>query len=126
MPRRITLAAVVAAVVVSAPSVAHGDDAPANVEQLPSPHVVLDSGTGVLEAPNGRSYFLPVGTHILDGLKWQSVDDELRRLQEAEVRLRAENESLRETASSWQPGWKVLLGTLVVGLAGGAYLGSKL
>lgn len=126
MPRPLYVAVVVAAALVLAPAVAHGDCENAPVEPLPTPHVVLDSGPGVLDAPNGRSYFLPVGTHILDGLSWQKQDDEVRRLQELETRLTAENASLRETASGWQPGWKLMLATLVVGVAGGVYIHSKL
>ncbi len=98
-------------------------------EPIPGGHLRLFSSPGVLrllEGPSaGRTFVVPPLSHVLDPVQWSVLDDELKRLQTAEVRLTAENGSLRATAKEWQPGWKILLSTLVVGLAGGVYLGSK-
>ena len=84
--------------------------ADAEVRPLPSPHVQLTTGDGTLVAPDGQRYFLPLGTHILDGTSWQKLDEETHRLQDQETRLRAENESLKKSANSWwTPGWGTLL-----------------
>lgn len=68
---------------------------------------------------------IPPG-HFIDQHGWSKLDTELRRSQDAETGLRAENKTLRESLSGWTPGWKVLAGALVVGLAGGIYLGTQL
>jgi hypothetical protein len=126
MPVRIIIAAVAAVAVLCAPSVAHGDDAPpAPVTPqlfvtLP-PHVVLDSGPGTLNAPDGSQYYVPMGSHILDGTSWKRVDDEVRRLQDLETRLSAENRALRED-STWSLGWRSVALATVVGFLGGVYV----
>lgn len=56
---------------------------------------------------------------------WGDLDTELRRSQDNETRLAAENNSLRDTTMSWQPGWKTIAVTLLTGLAGGIYLGMQ-
>lgn len=66
-----------------------------------------------------RCITLPPG-RFLDEDTWQRIDAEHRRLQNAETRLDAENRSLHDSVSGWQPGWKILVGTLVLGFAGGA------
>lgn len=55
-----------------------------------------------------------------------ALDIEWKRLQDAEVRLAAENTSLRSSANAWTPGWITLTSAIVTGLAGGIYLGTKL
>lgn len=127
MSARRAAAALVAVLVICAPSLAHGDDArPDGVHLLPRPDTEISTGFGVIRMPNGFEYFVPQGSHIVQPEAYDSLDREMRRLQELETRLTAENNSLRETASGWQPGWKILATTLIVGLAGGVYLGSKL
>jgi hypothetical protein len=79
-------------------------------------HVVTDGGTDLR---------LPPG-YYLDDPTWIRLDGEFRRLQDQETRLTAQNEALRKSTSGWQPGWKTLTATLIVGLAGGVYLSSKL
>jgi hypothetical protein len=64
--------------------------------------------------------------HFVDQDSWSKLDTELRRTQDSETGLRAENRALRESMSGWSPGWKVLTGALIVGLAGGIYLGTQL
>lgn len=58
---------------------------------------------------------LPPG-HFVDEPSWSLLDNELRRLQDAETRLTAENHSLRETTKGWRPGWKILGSTLITGI----------
>lgn len=60
--------------------------------------------------------------YYLDESAWATRDAELKRLQDAETRLAAENQSLRGALDGWQPGWKTLVLTLASGLALGAYL----
>jgi len=120
--RRLAVA-LTAALTITAPSVALGDPEP-----LPTEHVVVrtEGATVVVPGePSPRIFGLPVGSHLLTPPSWERLDVEFKRLQEAETRLRAENDSFRKTAASWQPGWKILLTTLVVGVAGGVYLGTR-
>lgn len=81
---------------------------------LPDGHVKLTTGDGELIAPNGKQYFLPVGSHILDSITWGKVDVELKRLEDLSTRLTAENKSLKESAGSGA-GWRSMM--LVAGLA---------
>lgn len=73
----------------------------------------------------GTDLRLPPG-YFLDESTFKEKDGELRTLQEAKTRLTAENESLRKSQSSWQPGWKTIATTFVIGLAGGFYIHSKI
>lgn len=72
----------------------------------------------------GTDLRLPPG-YFLDEPTFKAKDAELRTLQEDKTRRDAENLSLKETAKSWQPGWKLLAVTLVTGIAGGVYIRSK-
>lgn len=85
--------------------------------QLLSPSTITTDGGSVLRAPPGR--FVPEPA-------WSELDTEMKRLQDVETRLTAENNSFRATAASWQPGWYTLLGTLATGIAAGIYLDRKL
>jgi len=73
----------------------------------------------------GTTRQLPPG-YFLDEESYSKLDTEVRRLQEQETRLGAENRSLRGTLSSWQPGWLVVVGAVVGGAALGFYVHSKL
>lgn len=59
---------------------------------------------------------LPPG-HFVNEPAWSALDTEIRRLQDQETRLDAENRSLRESAAGWQPGWRTLAVTLATGVA---------
>jgi len=61
----------------------------------------------------------------MDESTWSRLDTEMRRLQDAETRLTAENESLRESANEIGFGWYALGAALVVGFAGGLYVGLR-
>lgn len=70
----------------------------------------------------GNSRGLPPG-YFLPDESWNALDLELRRLQEAETRLSAENQSLRESATPPRWWW------VAVGVAAGAaagFLGARL
>lgn len=76
-------------------------------------------------APPAKCIELPAGRFVSeDG--WGRLDAEMRRLQDAETRLKAENASMRGSLDSWSPGWMTMLGTFVAGAAAGAYLVHKL
>jgi hypothetical protein len=90
--------------------------APARAERT---HV-RTTGPTELVRPDGARRALPPG-RFLDEATFGALDLEMRRLQEAETRLAAENRSLRESARGWRPGWKLLLGAAIAGAAAGAY-----
>jgi hypothetical protein len=89
---------------------------PINIH-IETPSTVHTDGGTDLRLPPG--YFLDEGTH-------QKLDTEMRRLQDTETRLSAENTSLRSTLKGWQPGWIVLVVAAAGGVALGFYAGSKL
>lgn len=97
---------------------------------MPSGHLLLKTGDATLRAPDGRLITIPLGSHVYDAPTWALLDDTVRDLQEDQVRLTAENKSLRQStqdmADSWSPGWKILLGAVLVGASGGWYLHSRL
>lgn len=133
MRGRGVLCALVALVVMClAARSAGGDDAlPSTPSAPPAPTVIGNAGylhlrsSAHVQTEGGSDLRLPPG-YYLDEPNWHKLDDEVRRLQEQETRLAAENKSLRSTVSSWQPGWKTLLGVLVTGIGTGIYLHSKL
>lgn len=109
--RRVALTAIIA---LGAMSRAAAD--PTNLH-LQTPSTVHTDGGTDLRLPPG--YFLDEGTH-------DKVDLEMKRLQDAETRLKAENTSLRKTVSDWQPGWYTLAIAIAGGVALGWYANSKL
>lgn len=117
MDRR--LAAALALVLLLASSGAAADPAPT--------HVVTEEPRLLcvpLVTP-ARCRDLPPG-HFVDEETWNKIDAELRRAQDSETRMRAENTQLRKSVSGWSPGWKTLATALLVGAAGGWYVHSKL
>lgn len=77
-----------------------------------------------LARDDGATRRLPVGRFV-DEPSWSMLDTELKRLQDAETRLTAENKSMRETTSGWQPGWISLSTALISGIALGAYVATR-
>lgn len=75
---------------------------------LISPDAPADAQPRCRELPAGRFLAEP---------GWSALDLEMRRLQDAETRLTAENTSLRKNADAWRPGWKTLTGAVLVGVA---------
>jgi hypothetical protein len=94
-------------------------------EPLPGDSIRLTSGDGMLEIA-ARRFVLPQGTRILTPPAFERLDVEMRRLQDVETRLTAENLHMKTATRGWQPGWKVLAITAVSALASGIYLGYKL
>jgi hypothetical protein len=107
---------IVAAVVILATTRAAADPVHLHLHMRTPSTVTTDGGT-TLKLPPG---------YFLDEDSYGQLDTEMRRLQEQETRLGAENRSLRKTLSSWQPGWLVVAGAVVGGVALGFYVHSKL
>jgi hypothetical protein len=100
---------------------AEGDPAPPTFAHLQSTRLaclgVLPMVSDCITLPSG--YFLDEPTYV-------KLDNELRRLQDTETRLVAENASLRAAAQTWKPGWITLTTTLVVGIVAGVYIDHRL
>ncbi len=121
MLRRIAIA--VALAIALYPRSAGADVPPLIVVPAPeTPLHLRSSSTAVTD--RGSRLRLPPG-YFIDEPGWSKLDLELRRLQDAETRVTAENASLRKATETWQPGWMTLTLTLAVGLAGGVYLGTR-
>lgn len=100
----------------------------------PAPTVVVAPplpGTLHLQTPStvvtdgGSNLRLPPG-YWMDEPTYKRQDDDLKVLQDKDTRLTVENQSLRQSVSGWQPGWKMILSAVVTGLAAGIYLGHKI
>jgi hypothetical protein len=68
----------------------------------------------------GDELQLDPGTVVVDAPDWLKLNDEVRRLQETETRLRAENQVFRQRASTT---WRVVLvvsSAVVLGFGAGA------
>jgi hypothetical protein len=76
-----------------------------------------------LKADTGEEMRVDPGYYVVEPI-WNKLDEEMRRLQDAETRLAAENKSLRKSASEG-PGWGTAAwigGALAAGFAAGALL----
>lgn len=95
----------------------------ASAEPLPNGHIRLITGSGELIGPDGKRYFLPVGTHILDGTSWDKLDQDVKETKNLVTRYKAENESLKRSLTAWQPGWGTLIvmTSLALAIGGTAY-----
>lgn len=92
----------------------------AHAEPPPSDHLRMkDASTLILKS--GRTLDLSPGRYITEE-KFSAFELETKRLQEAEIRLKAENESLRKSAEGWRPGWKILAGAVLTGIGVGVYV----
>lgn len=113
---------VIAFIILTAPRVL-AEPAPEPIP-MPTTHLFLRTGDGVLRGPDGKDYLIPQESRILTKERWSELDVEMMRLTEAETRLTAENKSLRKSADSfnWLP---VAIGA-GVGIVLGAYVGTKL
>lgn len=77
-----------------------------------------------VQTDGGSDLRLPPG-YYLDEDNYARIDREVRRLQDQETRLAAENRSLRSSLAGWQPGWRTLAVTLILGTVTGFYLHSR-
>lgn len=107
---RLALRAVVIAVVLCLARDALGD--PVNLRTRDPATLITD---------RGRAARVPPGRFLSEDL-WQKLDREVKRLQDAETRLAAENKSLRESADA--PGWGWVIGA-GLGLAAGIAIGVR-
>lgn len=71
---------------------------------------------------NGGSVVLTLPGYYYDDIGQSSLDTEMRRLQEAETRLKAENSSLRKSADSISFGWYALGTAIAAGMTAGYLL----
>lgn len=108
--------ALTAAIVVALSRGAYGDPSPTYLHMRTPSHVVTDGGSD-LRLPPG--YFLDEPTH-------DKVDAEVRRLQDAETRLTAENQSMRKSLDGWQPGFYTLAIAAASAIVLGWYAHDKL
>lgn len=121
MVMKAALAAALAVILV--PRVAFADD----IVVLPPPiniHISSNSSLRTDTRPNVELR-LPPG-YFLDEPTWNKLDTEVRRLQEQEIRLTAENKKLREYSAGYFPMWAVVGASLAVGTAAGIWIGLKL
>ncbi len=87
--------------------------APAAAEPLPEVIPVTESVT--LRADSGAELRVPPGFYV-PAPAWMAIDAELKRSQNAETRLQAENQSLRASAlADTGPGWGsvIAIGTAI-------------
>lgn len=103
MRRRMTLT--LALVGVLAAREASGD-----VWHIKTPSVVVTEKGSKLDLPPG---------YFLDEEAWRERDLELKRLQEQETRLKAENRSLRKTVAADAIPWRVIVCAMAFGAAAG-------
>jgi len=111
-----------AAILIAALLVAMPTTAEAEPQQMPSAHLWMRSAPGVLHI-NGLMYDIPQGSHIITGSEWDLLEIEKKRLQEQEIRLKAENDSFRESAD--EVPWRLIALGVAVGLITGTYIGLK-
>lgn len=102
--------AVSVAVVLSALAAAAPAAADPVLLHLPNGAHLTTAAGADLDVPPG--YYVDAGT-------WDVLDLEVHRLQDAETRLTAENESLRKSAAIAMPRWWALASVLVAGVATG-------
>lgn len=93
---------------------------------VPKPDEILHLKSGLEgRTPGGVDLRLPPG-YFLDEAKYRRDEVELKRLQDAETRLTAENASFRESAKAWSPPFWLLGTAFAVGAATGVYVVLKL
>jgi hypothetical protein len=84
---------------------------------LGDPSTLTTHAGNVFTLPPG--YWMDESTHL-------KVDTEMKRLQDAETNLTAQNQSLRKSASGFTPGWKTLATAIITGIVIGVYADRKL
>jgi hypothetical protein len=89
---------------------------------LPAPRTICKQAETPGAPPVCRE--LPAG-RFLDEPAWSALDTEMKRLQDVETRLRAENDVYKKNADTWSPGWKTLVGAVVTGISVGVYAATR-
>ncbi len=110
----------VAACVVLLSARAAADPAPSDYLRMRGPSVLTVPAPSVCS--NGCD--LPPGRWMAEP-RFVAGELELKRLQDAETRLTAENQSFRKSAAEWSPGWKTITTTLIAGIAIGIYASTR-
>ncbi len=100
---------------------AAADGAP--VEAPPTPHLQLTTPM-LLTRNDGATRMLPPG-HFFDNPAYDKIEKEIKRLQDQETRLTAENFSLRKATEGWTPGWKTVASVFVTGVTIGIYVATR-
>lgn len=85
-------------------------DAAGDIYRLKSPSELVTQKGSKLSLPPG---------YFLDEQTWQDRDAELKRLQEQETRLKAENRSLRKTVEIDAIPWKTIACAMLFGAGAG-------
>jgi hypothetical protein len=67
---------------------------------------------------NQDTFYLPPGRYLREDT-FKILDDEMKKLQDSETRLKAENESFRKSLDGWQPGFITVTVAVVLGIATG-------
>lgn len=78
-----------------------------------------------LTTDGGSQVDLPPG-YFVDEPGWTALDTSFKSNQDDITRLNAENQSLKTSMSDWQPGWKLIVGAIVLGVVGGYELKAHL
>lgn len=73
----------------------------------------------------GTSLDLPVG-YYFDEPAYDTLNVEVKRLQDSETSLKAQNDDLRKSLDSWQPGIYTIGIAAVVGIAAGFLIAREL
>lgn len=96
---------------------------PAAADPATTPLHLLTSSTVVTDG--GSTLKLPP-SYVLTEKSWSALDLEMKRLQDLDTKLTAENGSLRAAVSGWQPGFYTLAVAVVSGMALAVYVDRKI
>lgn len=89
-------------------------------EPLPTPTTPTELATpSEVTTAGGSKLQLPAGFVIVPPDWWAETDREMRRLQEQETRLKAENDSMRKSLRETGLRWYWIGGALATGFAAG-------
>ncbi len=102
---------------------ARADEPPPEPPEMAAPLHVLSPST--ITTITGASKSLPPGWFYSEAQR-AALDAEIKRAQDAETRLGAENASLRASASEFTPSWRLMLGAVGLALLGGLAAGAAL
>ena len=106
------------------PSVAAADPAPAPATIVVPPPTHIHTASTVT-TDGGSTLHLPPG-YFLDEPAWDNLNVQIKKLQDTDTDLTAQNKAMQTTLSGWSPGWRTLAVAVVTGVAIGVYLDRKL
>ena len=73
----------------------------------------------------GSTLRLPPG-YFMDEPSWDNLNVQVKKLQDLDTNLTAQNQAMQSSLSGWSPGWRTLAVAVVTGVALGVYLDRKL